>query len=102
VITAFRTASALAAAAERGVGTTQKTASKAAVFCRLPTGTQLMSVKNVHPFVNSDRKPEPSYYPALAAFDIKVDRKSKFPVLLLAMATVYRTLAIGVDKGVYL
>jgi hypothetical protein len=29
--------------------------------------------KSVHPQVNSDRKPEPSYYPALAAFDIKVD-----------------------------
>jgi hypothetical protein len=47
----------------------------------------------IHPFVNSDRKPEPSYYPALAAFDIKVDRKSKFPVLLLAIATVCRTIA---------
>ena len=31
--------------------------------------------------------------PALAAFDIKVDRKSKFPVLLLATATVCRTIA---------
>src|SRR5271170_1624763 len=49
--------------------------------------------QRIHPFVNSDRKPEPSYYPALAAFDIKVDRKSKFPVLLSAMATVYRTIA---------
>src|SRR5271170_4199593 len=45
------------------------------------------------PFVRSDRKPEPSYYPALAAFDIKVDRKSRFPVLLLAVATVRRTIA---------
>ena len=44
-------------------------------------------------FVNSDRKHEPSYYPALAAFDIKVDRKSKFPVLPLAIATVCRTIA---------
>src|SRR5271168_3970545 len=47
----------------------------------------------IHPFVNSDRKREPSDYPALAAFDIKVDRKSKFPVLLLAIATVCRTIA---------
>jgi hypothetical protein len=47
----------------------------------------------IHPFVNSDSKPEPSYYPALAAFDIKVDRKSKFPVLLLAIATVCQTIA---------
>src|SRR5271168_4201999 len=31
--------------------------------------------------------------PPLAAFDIKVDRKLKFPVLLLAIATVYRTIA---------
>ena len=46
----------------------------------------------LHPFVNSDRKPEPSYYPALAAFDIQVDRKLKFPVLLLAIATVWRTI----------
>ena len=45
------------------------------------------------PFVNSDRKPEPSYHPALAAFDIKVDRKLKFPVLPLAIATVCRTIA---------
>jgi len=44
-------------------------------------------------FVNSDRKPEPLYYSTLAAFDIKVDRKSKVPVLLLATATVYRTIA---------
>ena len=28
-------------------------------------------------------KPEPSHYPAPAAFDLKVDRKLKFPVLLL-------------------
>src|SRR5271156_5012606 len=47
----------------------------------------------IHPFVNSDRKREPSDYPALAAFDIKVDRKSKFPALLLAIATVCRTIA---------
>jgi hypothetical protein len=52
-------------------------------------------------------KPEPSYYPALAVFDIKVDRKSKFPVLLLAMATVYRTIANArlrseLTKGVYI
>jgi hypothetical protein len=39
------------------------------------------------------KKPEPSDYPALAAFDIKVDRKSKFQVLLLAIATVCRTIA---------
>jgi hypothetical protein len=45
------------------------------------------------PLVNFDRKPEPSYYPALAAFDIKVDRKLKFPVSLLAIATVCRTIA---------
>jgi hypothetical protein len=45
------------------------------------------------PFVRSDSKPEPSDYPALAAFDTKVDRKSKFPVLLLAIATVCRTIA---------
>ena len=31
-------------------------------------------------------KPEPSDYPAPVAFDIEVDRKSKFPVLLLAKA----------------
>ena len=37
--------------------------------------------------------PEPLDYPALAAFDIKVGRKSKFPVLLLAIATVSRTIA---------
>jgi hypothetical protein len=36
----------------------------------------------------ADRKPEPLDYLILAAFDIKVDRKSKFPVLLLAIATV--------------
>jgi hypothetical protein len=48
---------------------------------------------NIQPFVRSDRKPEPSCYPALAAFDIKVDRKSRFPVLLLAVATVCRTIA---------
>jgi hypothetical protein len=47
----------------------------------------------LHPFVRSDSKPEPSDYPALAAFDIKGDRKSKFPVLLLAIATVCRTIA---------
>jgi hypothetical protein len=47
----------------------------------------------ITPQVNSDRKLEPSHYPALAAFDIKVDRKSKFSVLLLAMATVCRTIA---------
>jgi hypothetical protein len=47
----------------------------------------------IHPFVNSNRKPEPSYYPALAAFDIKVDRKSKFPVLPLAVAAVCQTVA---------
>jgi hypothetical protein len=34
-----------------------------------------------------------SYYPALAAFDIKVDRKSKFLVLLLAIATTCWTVA---------
>jgi hypothetical protein len=44
------------------------------------------------PFVRSDSKPEPSDYPALAAFDIKVDRKSKFPALLLAIATVRQTI----------
>ena len=38
-------------------------------------------------------KPELGDYPALAAFDIKVDRKSKFPVLPLAIATVCRTIA---------
>jgi hypothetical protein len=48
---------------------------------------------SIHPLVSSDRKPEPSYYPALAASDIKVDRKSKSSVLLLAIATVYRTIA---------
>ena len=42
----------------------------------------------LHPFVRSDSNPEPSDYPSLAVFDIKVDRKSKFPVLLLAVATV--------------
>ena len=47
----------------------------------------------MYPFVNSDRKPEPSYYPALAAFDIRVDRKPKLPVLPLAIATVRRTIA---------
>jgi hypothetical protein len=57
------------------------------------------------PFVRSDSKLEPSDYLALAAFDIKVDRKSKFLVSLLAIATVCRTiascaLAIGVYKGV--
>ena len=40
------------------------------------------------PCVRSDSKPEPSDYPALGAFDIKVDGKSKFPVLLLAIATI--------------
>jgi hypothetical protein len=34
-----------------------------------------------------------SDYPALAAFDIKVDRKLKSPVLLLAVATVCWTIA---------
>ena len=43
---------------------------------------------------NSGRKPEPSYNnPVLAAFDIEVDRKSKFQALLLAIATVCRTIA---------
>jgi hypothetical protein len=56
------------------------------------------------PFVRSDSKLEPSDYPALAAFDIKVDRKSKFLVLLLAIITICRTIAnarfaIGVEKG---
>jgi hypothetical protein len=45
------------------------------------------------PFVRSNSKPEPSDYLALAAFDIKVDRESKFPVLLLAIATVCQTIA---------
>jgi hypothetical protein len=36
---------------------------------------------------------KPSDYPALAAFDMTVDRKSKFPVLLLAIATVCWTIA---------
>jgi hypothetical protein len=44
------------------------------------------------PFVTSDRKPEASDCPALAAFDIKADRKSKFSVLLLAIAAVCRAI----------
>jgi hypothetical protein len=36
---------------------------------------------------------EPPDYPALAASDIKVDRNSKFPVLLLAIATICQTIA---------
>jgi len=43
--------------------------------------------------VRSDSKLEPADSPALAAFDIKADRKSKFLVSLLAIATVYRTIA---------
>jgi hypothetical protein len=46
---------------------------------------------SVHPLVNSGCKPEPLDYLTLAAFDIKVDRKSKFRVLLLAIATVCQT-----------
>jgi hypothetical protein len=58
------------------------------------------------PFVRTDSKPEPSDCPALATFDVKVDRKSKFPVSLLARATVCQTIADAhlqseLIKGVY-
>src|SRR5271154_7603719 len=63
------------------------------VICVLLPIPTSVSLQDIHPFVNADRKREPSDYPALAAFDIKVDRKSKFPVLLLAIATFCRTIA---------
>lgn len=47
----------------------------------------------LRPVVNSDRKPKPSYYPTLAASDIKADGKPKFPVLVLAIAIICRTTA---------
>ena len=60
----------------------------------------------LHPFVRTDSKPEPSDCPALAAFDVRVDRESKFPVSLLARAAVCQTIANArlqseVIKGVY-
>ena len=44
----------------------------------------------MHPSVNSDRKPELSYYPALAAFDTKVGQKIEIPGV-----------AVGYSNGVY-
>ncbi len=44
------------------------------------------------PIVNSDCKPEPSNYPALATFGVNVDEKPQSLEPLLAVITVYRTI----------
>ena len=49
-------------------------------------------VKCLHPISSSDCKRELSKYPFLAALDIAVDKDWQFPELLLAVATVYRTI----------
>jgi hypothetical protein len=47
----------------------------------------------LHPITSSDSKPEPSKSHAIAALDVEVDKKWYFPELLLAVVTVYQTIA---------
>jgi hypothetical protein len=47
----------------------------------------------LHPISTSDSKPRPSNYPSLAPLHVEVDKQMQFPELLLAVATVYQTIA---------
>jgi hypothetical protein len=47
----------------------------------------------IHPLSVPISKPEPSKSHALAALDVEGDKRLEFPELLLAVATVYRTIA---------
>jgi hypothetical protein len=55
--------------------------------------TNRATISCLHPISISDSKPKPWNYPSLAPLDVEVDKQLQFPELLLAVATVYRTVA---------